>query len=51
MKEKLPRIGLAFLLLIGAGVTAGCDREDRRDVRNVDNEVDGEGGEGGEGDD
>jgi hypothetical protein len=48
MKEKLPRAGLALLLLLGAGVATGCDKEDRRDVKNVDNEVDGEGGEGGD---
>ena len=51
MNDKLSRAGLAFLLLVGAGVATGCDREDRQDVRNVDNEIDGEGGEGGEGGD
>ena len=51
MKEKLPRAGLALMLLLGAGVATGCDKEDRKDVKNVDNEVDGEGGEGEGGDD
>ena len=51
MNEKLSRAGIALLLLVGAGVATGCDKEDRQDVRNVDNEVDGEGGEGGEGGD
>lgn len=48
MNEKLSRVGLALMLLVGAGVATGCDKEDRQDVRNVDNEVDGEGGEGGD---
>ena len=51
MKEKLSRIGVAALLLLGAGVATACDKEDRKDVRNVDNEVDNEGGEGEGGDD
>jgi hypothetical protein len=51
MKERLSRAGLAVLLLLGAGVATGCDKEDRNDVRNVDNEVDNEGGEGEGGDD
>lgn len=51
MNEKLARTGFALVLLLGAGVATGCDREDRRDVRNVDNEVDNEGGEGEGGDD
>ena len=51
MKEKFSRAGLALVLLLGAGVATGCDKEDRKDVRNVDNEVDNEGGEGEGGDD
>ena len=38
MNEKLSRVGLAVVLMLGLGLTA-CDREDEADVREGVNQV------------
>ena len=39
MKEKFARVALAVALVLGFGVTAGCDKEDRADVKEIGNDV------------
>jgi len=39
MRERLARVALALVVVLGMGATAACDQEDRRDVEEGVNEV------------